>query len=101
MALVLNFKTGHVSPQYYLTVDDEFSTVSQLNINASPPNWIQLFLSYAECLEVDESLLAVPVSASCPIDFSLAIFCFRMPCLYCTINFAQTTQGIMWAWRIT
>ena len=31
VALVLNLKTGHVSPQYHVVFDDDFSTVSYLD----------------------------------------------------------------------
>ena len=47
IALVLNLKTGHISPQFHLTFDDELSTLSCLNDDVSPSNWVQLFLNHA------------------------------------------------------
>ena len=42
VALVLNLKTGLVSPQYHLIFDDEFSTVKYLTTSTPPPNWAHL-----------------------------------------------------------
>ena len=42
VALVMNLKTGLVSPQFQLVFDDEFSTVPYLSSEASPPNWDKL-----------------------------------------------------------
>ena len=40
VALVLNLKTGLVSPQFHLVFDDEFTTVPYLNsTDDTPPNW--------------------------------------------------------------
>eukprot|EP00957_Ditylum_brightwellii_P175236 13340828-Ditylum_brightwellii.AAC.1 len=40
VALVLNLQTGHVSLQYHVDFDDEFSTVPYLQSSEPPPNWI-------------------------------------------------------------
>ena len=43
VALVLNPKTGHVSPQYHLVFDDDFTTIPYLNSNTEnsevPSHW--------------------------------------------------------------
>ena len=38
VALVLNLKTGHVSPQFHVTFDPKFETVRQSLGNLSPPS---------------------------------------------------------------
>ena len=42
VALVLNPSTGHVSPQYHLVFDDEFTTVCHMREKTVPPNWREL-----------------------------------------------------------
>ena len=42
VALVLNLRTGHVSPQYHIIYDDECSTVPYFSGAETPPNWSQL-----------------------------------------------------------
>ena len=42
LALVLNPRTGHVSPQFHIVFDDLFTTVSFMNKNQLPPNWAEL-----------------------------------------------------------
>ena len=53
VALVLNPKTGHVSPQYHLVFDDDFTTIPYLNSNAEnpevPSHWQALCESSTEC----------------------------------------------------
>ena len=39
VALVLNPKTGLVSPQYHVVFDDDFSTVPNLRAGSMPENW--------------------------------------------------------------
>ena len=39
VALVLNPRTGLVSPQYHVVFDDSFSTISHLSTDDAPPNW--------------------------------------------------------------
>ncbi|KAL7447818.1 hypothetical protein ACHAXS_000095, partial [Conticribra weissflogii] len=39
VALVLNPKTGLVSPQFHVVFDDEFTTVPHLRKGTVPPNW--------------------------------------------------------------
>eukprot|EP00957_Ditylum_brightwellii_P176257 13420698-Ditylum_brightwellii.AAC.1 len=38
VALVLNLKTGHESPQYRVVFDEKFTTVPYLNSDNAPPN---------------------------------------------------------------
>ena len=42
VALVLNPRTGHVSPQFHVIFDDKFSTVPFLIKGEVPPNWEKL-----------------------------------------------------------
>ena len=42
VALVLNLKTGHVSPQFHVVFDDDFTTVPHLRKGTVPPNWEKL-----------------------------------------------------------
>eukprot|EP00957_Ditylum_brightwellii_P013638 1028515-Ditylum_brightwellii.AAC.1 len=42
IALVLNLQTGHMSPQYHLVFDNEFTTVPYMNSAETPPNWATL-----------------------------------------------------------
>ena len=43
VALVLNPHTGHVSPQYHVTFDDDFSTLPFVRKGIEPPHWTTLF----------------------------------------------------------
>ena len=40
--MVLNPKTGHVSPQYHIVVDNDFTTVPYMISGDMPPNWSEL-----------------------------------------------------------
>ena len=42
VALVLNSRTGLVSPQFHVVFDDDFSTVPHLRKGTPPPNWAKL-----------------------------------------------------------
>ena len=42
VALVLNPKTLHVSPQYHVVMDDEFTTVEEMRNIEIPKNWLDL-----------------------------------------------------------
>jgi hypothetical protein len=42
VALVLNPRTGHVSPQYHVVFDDLFTTVACMKKSEVPPNWGEL-----------------------------------------------------------
>ena len=42
VVLFLNPATGHVSPQFHLVFDDEFSTVTFMRECKIPPNWTDL-----------------------------------------------------------
>ena len=43
VALVLNPFTGHVSPQYHVTFDDDFTTLPFVRQGVEPPHWSRLF----------------------------------------------------------
>ena len=42
VSLVLNLKSGLVSPQFHVVYDDEFTTVPYLTSSEPPPNWVHL-----------------------------------------------------------
>ncbi len=48
VALVLNPKTGHISPQYHVTFDDDFTTVPYLRSGNTPSNWETLVQTASE-----------------------------------------------------
>ena len=48
IALVLNPQTGHVSPQFHVVFDDDFTTVEYLRKMTVPPHWAELVRSSAE-----------------------------------------------------
>ena len=48
VALVLNPRTLHVSPQFHCVFDDDFSTVPYLRKSEMPPNWTELVVSSRE-----------------------------------------------------
>jgi len=48
VALVLNPKSGLVSPQYHVVFDDEFSTVPHMRAGSIPPNWEDLVQNSSE-----------------------------------------------------
>ena len=50
VALVLNPKTGLVSPQYHVVFDDDFTTVPHLQKGTVPSNWEKLVLGSRERL---------------------------------------------------
>jgi hypothetical protein len=54
VALILNVKTGHVSPQYHVVFDDDFKTVSHLRAGTEPDNWRDLVNDNSE-LVTDEA----------------------------------------------
>ena len=42
VGLILNPRTGHVSPQYHVVYDDDFTTVPYLHTAAVPLHWAEL-----------------------------------------------------------
>ena len=46
-ALILNPRTGHVSPQLHIIFDDDFTTVPYLCTGTVPPHWAHLVRSCA------------------------------------------------------
>jgi hypothetical protein len=53
VALVMNPKTGLVSPQFHVVFDDPISTVHHIRAGTIPPNWEQLVRNLSE-LSTDE-----------------------------------------------
>ena len=58
VALVLNLRTGLVSPQSHLIFDDEFSTVKYLSSTDPPPNWLHLIKHNCEKATSDQEELS-------------------------------------------
>ena len=48
VALVLNTRTGHVSPQYHMVFGDTFSTVEHMRKGRVPVNWKNLIEDHSE-----------------------------------------------------
>jgi hypothetical protein len=48
VVLVLNPRTGHISPQFHVVFDDDFTTVPYLRKMEVPPHWAELVRSSAE-----------------------------------------------------
>ncbi len=48
VALVLNPRTGHVSPQFHVVFDDHFTTVPFMEKNEVPPHWAKLIENLRE-----------------------------------------------------
>ena len=48
VALFLNLQTGHVSPQYHVVFDDEFTNVPYVQSTEAPPNWADLVANHTE-----------------------------------------------------
>ena len=58
VALVLNPRTGHVSPQYHVVFDDDFTTVPYLNSMDVPAHWAALVKSSSESATDEDYSLA-------------------------------------------
>ena len=58
VALVLNLKTGHCSPQFHVIFDDDFSTVSYLDSSTPPPNWHTPASNSRKCATAEQFRLA-------------------------------------------
>ena len=58
VALVLNPKTGHVSPQFHVVFDDSFTTVPFMDRGETPPNWAELVEHSRELVTEDRCELA-------------------------------------------
>ena len=57
-ALVLNLSSGHVSPQYHVVFDDNFTTVSNLRSGTVPANWKSLVEVSSFCSTDEQYSLA-------------------------------------------
>ena len=67
VALVLNPRTLHVSPQYHIVFDDNFSTVPSMVNGEIPPNWEEL-VSQSEELREDAGNELTKIWASQEFD---------------------------------
>jgi hypothetical protein len=65
VALVLNLQTGHVSPQYHVVFDDDFTTVESLRLpghSVDPATWKQLCETSYESFADSERVEALNIS---------------------------------------
>jgi hypothetical protein len=57
VAMVLNLRTGLVSPQFHVVFDDDFLTIPYLSSNDPPPFWNDLLRSSTErTIDEDQQL---------------------------------------------
>jgi hypothetical protein len=49
VALVPNPRTGHISPQYHVVFDEDFTIVPFMSSGTVPPNWAELVKLSTEC----------------------------------------------------
>ena len=49
VALILNPRTGHVSPQFHVVYDDDFITVPYLRTGKVPPHWENKLVQVFNC----------------------------------------------------
>ncbi len=57
--MILNLTTGHVSPQYHVVYDDNFTTVDSLKLGTVPTNWPDLY-STSRDLVTEKSFMLAP-----------------------------------------
>ena len=48
VALILHLQTGHISHQYHMVYDNEFTTVKYIESGEEPPNWCNLVEDLSE-----------------------------------------------------
>ena len=53
VGLILNPRTGHVSPQFHVVYDDNFTTVPYLRTGTVPPHWADLVRESSDLRQVD------------------------------------------------
>ncbi len=74
VGLILNPRTGHISPQFHVVYDDDFTTVPYLRTVSVPPHWEKLVESSAQIELYTEKQVdtwqSLPVLEKDPGDFS-------------------------------
>ena len=60
--LILNLRTGHISPQYHVVFDDQFSTVASRPSDKDPPTWWNT-------VDLEENSLRIPLENDSPLRF--------------------------------
>ena len=58
VALILHLQTGHISPQFHLIFDDEFTTVPYINAEEAPPNWSALVEHNSEHTDYEQGTVS-------------------------------------------
>jgi hypothetical protein len=53
VGLILNPRTGHISPQYHVVYDDDFTTVPYLRSETVPPRWAELVRESSQLYQTD------------------------------------------------
>ena len=64
VALVLNPRTLHVSPQFHVVFDDDFTTVPYLSSHDMPPNWTNLLQNAEAATDEDYDLAKTWIASS-------------------------------------
>ncbi len=90
VSLILNPRTGHVSPQFHVVFDNDFTTVPYLRTATIPPFWVELVYTKqqidtwqslpelmledgdftSEQTEVPNSVLGTPTNDAAPFEDS-------------------------------
>ena len=52
--IILNLRTGHISPQFHVVFDDTFSTVPSQYRQNDPPDWWNV-------VDLEENILQIPL----------------------------------------
>ena len=58
VALILNLHTDHVSPQFHVVFDDDFTTIAYLDSTDATPNWASLVETSSELATTEQFQLA-------------------------------------------
>ena len=69
VALVLNLKSGYISPQFHIIFDDDFTTTTARLTNKLPDNWDDLFKNHRE-LPLEEFQFSIGKQWKIPTDRS-------------------------------
>ena len=59
VSLILNLKIGHVSPQFHVVFDDDFTTVEALTSHSEPDNWEFLCKAQTELDDAQTTIRSV------------------------------------------
>ena len=63
--LILNIRNGHISPQFRVVFDDDFSTVPSLSSDSEPP-------PFWNTIDLEENTLRIP------LDDNISLFLIKI-----------------------